>query len=62
MSTLAVMTAGMHSPLAATVVGVERPARRSGSRRRFRMPTVRLVRRTPRSRLSPLHVAGLGRG
>jgi len=60
MSTLAVMTAGMRSPLAATVAGLERPARRSGARRRFRMPTVPLVRRTPRSWLSPLYVAGLG--
>lgn len=60
MNTLAVMTAGMHSPLAATV-GLEQPERRRRSRRRFHLPAARLMRRTPRSRLSPLYVASVGR-
>ena len=50
MNTLAVMTAGMHSPLAGTVaLEVERPASRRRRRRQFHLPSVRMPRlATPR--------------
>ena len=49
MNTLAVMTAGMHSPLGTVALEVERPASRRRRRRQIHLPSVRMPRLvTPR--------------